>query len=183
MTALIDVEYFKRLPLGVNEKSLPALESLQEFIETASEQVERFCDRRFLSAERTEKVWGSDHNELLLDEWPVTALTSVDWVDTSGVTGSVDVSTLRFKSSGVVEFISRVNGPWRTDRLYTVVYVAGYTMETMPKPVKHAVALWASDLMRPSYAGPSRERPPELVPLTTEQIGELLENFRRRRIG
>lgn len=181
--ALIDVEYFKRLPLGVNEKAMPPLEALEEFIETASEQVEKFCDRKFLSASRVEKVWGSGRNELIVDEYPVTALTSVTWVDTSGVTGTTDTSDLRFNSSGILEFINYVNGPWYQNRLYTITYVAGYALVDIPRPVKHAVALWASDLMRPAFGGPSRERPPELVPLTTEQITELLENYRRRRIG
>lgn len=181
--ALIDVEYFKRLPLGMNEKNLPAHEALVEFIETASEQVERFCDRKFLSSSRTEKVWGSGRNELMLDEWPMTALTSINWVDRAGVTGTVDVAKVRWSSNGILEFIDVKNGPWYKDRLYTVVYVAGYSTADMPRPIKHAVALWASDLMRPAFAGPSRERPPELVPLTTEQITELLENYRRRRLG
>lgn len=180
---LIDVEYFKKLPLGMNEKAMPPLEALTEFIETASEQVEAFCDRKFLSSARTESVWGSGKNELLLDEWPVTAVATVTWVDTSGVTGTVDVSKIRFSSAGVLEFINVVDGPWQKDRRYTVSYTAGYTVGNMPRPIKHAVALWASDLMRPAFGGPSRERPPELVPLTTEQIGELLENYRRRRIG
>lgn len=181
--ALIDVEYFKRLPLGVNEKAMPSLEALTEFIETASEQVEAFCDRKFLSASRVEKVWGSGRNELMVDEWPVTALSSITWVDESGDTGTVTVGDIRFSANGILEFINQTNGPWWTNRLYTITYTSGYTTNNMPRPIKHAVALWASDLMRPSFGGPSRERPPELVPLTTEQIGELLENFRRRRIG
>lgn len=181
--ALIDIEYFKRLPLGINEKAMPQATSLQEFIETASEQVERFCDRKFLSSQRVEDVYGSGEYRLMLDEWPVTALTTVTWVDADGQTGSVDVSLLRFRESGVVEWVDRANGPWYRSRLYTVTYTAGYALSEMPRPIKHAVALWATDLMRPSYAGPSRERPPELVPLTTEQITELLENYRRRRIG
>lgn len=181
--ALIDYEYFMRLPLGLNSKAMPPRESIEEFIATASDQVELFCDRKFLSSSRTEEVRGSGLNELLLDEWPVTALTSIDWVDSSGTTGTVDVSLVRFSESGVLRWINSTNGPWYEDYTYTVVYVAGYALADIPRPVKHAVALWTSDLMRPSFAGPSRERPPELVPLTTEQIGELLENFRRRRIG
>ncbi len=181
--ALIDIEYFKRLPLGVNEKAMPPTEAIIEFIETASEQVERFCDRSFLSATRIETVRGSGAMELMLDEWPVTALTTIATVDDSGTTGSTDVSTIKFRSSGVLEFKNMTTGPWWKGVSYTVTYTAGYTVQTMPRPIKHAVALWATDLMRPAYAGPSRERPPEMVPLTSEQIGELLDNFRRRRIG
>lgn len=181
--ALIDVEYFKRLPLGINEKAMPSLEALEEFIATASDQVERFCDRKFLTGTRVENIRGSSMNELIVDEWPMTALTSVTWVDDNANTGTTDVSTLRFSTAGVIEFKNLINGPWRSDRLYTVTYVSGYALADIPRPVKHAVALWTSDLMRPSFGGPSRERPPELVPLTTEQIGELLENYRRRRIG
>lgn len=181
--ALIDVEYFKRLPLGINEKAMPPIESLQEFIETASEQVELFCDRKFLSSSRVEKVRGTDRTELLLDEWPMTALASVAWIDTSGTTGTTDTSLLDFNTSGVVSFKNVADGPWYSSRLYTVTYTAGYTAETMPRPLKHAVALWVTDLMRPSFGGVSSQRPPEFVPLTSEQIEDLLDNFRRRRIG
>ena len=181
--ALIDIEYFKRLPLGVNEKAMPSIEALTEFIETASDQVERFCDRKFLTQTHVEKVWGSDRHEIMVDEWPMTALTSIAWVDASGDTGTVDTTQVRFSSNGIIEWVNRVNGPWKPDRLYTVTYVAGYALADVPRPVKHAVALWATEMMRPAFGGPSRERPPELVPLTTEQIGELLENFRRRRLG
>lgn len=181
--ALIDVEYFKRLPLGINERAMPPTESLQEFIETASEQVELFCDRRFLSSQRVEEVRGTDRAELLLDEWPVTALTSVTWIDTAGTTGTVDTSLLRFSEGGVVSFKNLTDGPWYSSRLYTVTYTAGYTAESMPRPLKHAVALWTTELMRPSFGGVSTQRPPEFVPLSTEQIEDLLDNFRRRRLG
>lgn len=181
--ALIDVEYFKRLPLGVNEKAMPNLEALAEFLEVASDQVEAYCDRKFLSASRTESLWGSGKSQLILDEWPVTALASVTWVDKAGSSGTEDVSLLRFSSSGVIEWIDSSDGPFYTGRYYTVTYTAGYALADVPRPVKHAVALWATELMRPAFGGVSAQRPPEFVPLSSEQIEDLLDNYRRRRLA
>lgn len=183
MTALIDVEYFKLLPLGVNEKAMPANEALAEFIETASEQVEIFCDRHFLSAQRIEKIRGTDQQSLMVDEWPVTALASLSWTDDLGLTDTIATNLVNFTAAGVLTFIDQRNGPWLKSRVYTVTYTSGYSTQTMPRPVKHAVALWATDLMRPSFGGPSKQMPPEFIPFTESQITELLDGFRRRRMG
>lgn len=180
--ALIDREYFDKLPLGLTKQMQPYMESIDTFLETASEQVEMYCERKFALQTHVEQIWGTGRNKLMLDQYPVTGVTSISFEDDYGGNWTVDTNYVRFHPSGVLEWKFPISqGPWRRDRIYTVTYTAGF--DPVPGPIKHATALWATELMRPNFGGPQPERPAELVPFTTETIGELLENYRRRRIG
>lgn len=180
--ALITKEYFDMLPLGLNKQALPYLESLDTFIQTASEQVEAYCERKFELQEHTDVFWGTGRQKAMLEQYPVQSVSSVTYSDDYGGEYTVDTNYIRVSPSGVIEFKFPITqGPFRRDRIYTVTYMAGFN--PVPGPIKHATALWVTELMRPNYAGPTPERPAELVPLTTEQIIELLDNYRRRRIG
>lgn len=180
--ALIDREYFEKLPLGLTKQMQPYMESIDMFLQTASEQVEAYCERKFELQTHVEQIWGTGRNKIIVDQYPLAGVTSIVYDDNYGGNWAVDANYVRFHPSGVIEWKFPLNqGPWRTDRIYTITYTAGF--DPVPAPVKHATALWATELMRPNFAGPQPERPAELVPFTTEQIGELLENYRRRRIG
>jgi hypothetical protein len=180
--ALIDREYFDKLPLGTTKQMQPFMESVDTFIQTASEQVEAYCERKFELQEHTEHIWGTGRNKLIVDQYPVRSIEGITYEDNFGATYTVDTNYVRFHPSGVLEWKFPITqGPWRRERIYEVTYTAGF--DPVPGPIKHAVALWATDLMRPNFAGPSPAQPAELVPFTTTQIGELLENYRRRRIG
>ena len=180
--ALITREYFEKLPLGLTKQMQPYMESLDLFIETASEQVEAFCERKFERQTHVDVVRGSGHQIMLTEQYPLVSVTSISYDDGYGGTWSVQPEYVRVHPSGQLEWKSPVtNGPWRRDRIYTVTYVAGY--DPIPGPIQHATALWVTDLLRPNFAGPSPERPAELVPFTDETIGRLLDNYIRRRIG
>lgn len=180
--ALITREYFEKLPLGLTKQMQPYIESIDALLETASEQVEAYCERKFALQTHVEQIWGTGNNRLLVDQYPVQSITSITYESDFGGSFTVPTEYVRFHSSGVLEFkFPLTQGPWRRDRIYTVTYTAGY--DPVPYPIQHATALWLTELLRPNFAGPTPERPAELVPFTTEQIGEMLENYRRRRIG
>jgi hypothetical protein len=180
--ALIDRDYFNMLPLGTTKQMQPYMEAIDTFLETASQQVEAYCERKFELQEHVEVLWGTGRQKLIVDQYPVQSIQSVTYEDDFGGSWSHDPNYFRVHPSGVLEWkFPMSQGPWRRDRIYTVTYTAGY--DPVPAPIKHATALWATELMRPNFAGPQPERPAELIPFTTEQIGELLENYRRRRIG
>jgi hypothetical protein len=61
-----------------------------------------------------------------------------------------------------------------------VSYTAGY--ETVPNPIKRAVALQTVQLLRPMYGGPQLDTP-EIVPFADEMIVNLLERYRRKRLS
>lgn len=180
--ALIDREYFDKLPLGLTKQMQPYMESIDMFLQTASDQVEAYCERKFELQTHIETIWGSGTNKIFVDQYPLASVEEVTYEDDFGGIYTVDTNYIRFHPSGILEWkYPMTQGPFYRSRIYTVTYTAGF--DPVPGPVKHAAALWATELMRPNFAGPTPERPAELVPFTTEQIGELLENYRRRRIG
>lgn len=187
---LITVDELKALPVGLKgPRSWPESVDLQSYIDTASTMVENFLDRKIASQSVVETLRGRDSYRLILKEFPATALTSVGWEDdTTGSTGSVDIALLRLDESGILEFKRRgmvnsgyvyANLDWfDRARLYTVTYTAGYN--PVPGPVKHAVALQVSELLRPNFMGPGADVPADLVPLSTQLIVDLLDDYRRR---
>lgn len=190
---LIDSDYFHSLPLGVKgPKAIPDADKLAVLIETASTAVEDFCERKFLLQEHVETLRGKDSYRLILGEYPAASLTSVAWEDdTTGGTGTIDTALLRLTEDGIVEFKRRggintgayyANLDWfDRGRLYTVTYQAGYTAAEMPGPIKHAVALQVTELLQPNYGGPQAEVP-ELVPLSSQLIVDLLDPKYKRRM-
>ena len=178
--ALITLQEFKDLPLGLKDTILSKVgdPGLQSFIDTASKQVENFCNRQLASAEVAQELDGNGEQVMLLREYPVTALTSVTWEDETGQTGTETVSQLRVSEAGVLRWKDPNNGPFWRGRLYTVTYTAGYA--TVPGPIKHAVALWVTELLQPTFNQGANGKPEQLVALSSEQIGELLEEYRRK---
>jgi hypothetical protein len=184
MSNLITLDYFKSLPLGIKTSTLEKLSdtALNNFIATASEQVRKYCDRQFdVTTITNEPHYTKTMRRLVLEQYPVISLTSISWTDDTGQTGTHDPSDFRILPGGIIEWkLTRFPAPFLQGRIYYITYSAGYA--TIPGPVQHATALWVTELLQPAYAGPSNDAP-ELVTLTSQQIGELLESYRRRRIG
>lgn len=179
---LITVDYFTALPLGIRSSSMPSTDTIQSLIDVASEQVERYCDRYFLGGAYSDYVPGMDKMKLVLENYPVKSLTAVTYWDELDMTGTVDVvNKLRlYPTKGIVEWVNYADGPFMRGRTYQVDYSAGYV--TVPLAVQHATALWTAELLQPNFAGPM-DRVPALIPFSSQQIVELLEPYRRRRIG
>lgn len=178
--AHITIEEFKELPLGLKDTIFTKIgeTGLQAFINTASQQVDNYCNRQLASASVAQEIEGNGELMFLLREYPVTALTSVTWEDDNGITGTDDVTDLRVTSSGILKWKNPNDGPFLEGRLYTVTYTAGYV--TIPGPIKHATALWVTELLQPTFNQGSAGKPLQLVELSSEQIGELLEEYRRK---
>src|SRR5687768_16553085 len=182
MVDVITREYFEKLPLGIKKQGMPYMEVIEEFISSASEQVEAYCERKFALQQHVETMYGTGNNRLMLDQYPVQSIDSITYEDSWGGPFTVQTAEVRLHPSGIVDWkYPLTSGPWRRDRLYTVTYTAGF--DPIPGPIKHATALWVTELLRPNWQSPQPERPAELVPLSSEQILDLLENYRRRRIG
>lgn len=180
--ALIDRDYLDKLPLGLKQQMRPYSEAIDMFIESASEQVEAWCDRKLEFQEHTEIYYGNGTNRLVLDQYPAHTITSVTYESTYGGPFTLDSAGLRLHPAGILEFrYPTTLGPWRRDSLYTVKYMAGFN--PVPAPIKHATALWVTELMRPNFGGPQPERTAEIVPFAREQIEILLDPYTRRRIG
>jgi hypothetical protein len=178
--AHITLDEFKALPLGLKDSIFEKIgdPAIQTFINTATTQVDNYCNRQLASAAVEQEMAGTGAQYVILREYPMTALASVTWEDELGQTGTEDVTKLRFTSSGIVSWKNPLYGPFLTSRYYTFTYTAGYT--TIPGPIKQATALWVTELLQPTFNQGQQGKATGLVELSSEQIGELLEEYRRK---
>ncbi len=180
MPKFIDVAYIRNMPLGVPQGSLPSDETLDEYIETASEFVENYLERQITPAVISERIVGSDRYTLILDEYPIVGLSSVTEVGYHNEQNSIDTSNFLVHSkSGMIEWLNKTRY-FRPDRLYVVTYTAG--MNPIPRAIKHATALQVIEMLQPQYAGMTSDNA-ELVPETSAQFVDLLEPYRRKRMA
>ena len=130
-------------------------------IDVVSEQVRLYCFRDrttgFESGTKTEYYDGNDGAEIILKEWPVTALTSVDFVQDDGSLESQDTDGFRYQgSSGRFRYLGSQRGRFTIDadgsttfaafgdspafpggmQNVKVVYTGGYS--TIPDAIKYA---------------------------------------------
>ncbi len=183
MPNLIDVAYFETnmTTLGLKSSFTPQTEALEVLIGDASDWVQNYCARQLAAGSVTEVVrLRNPQRRLLLDEFPVNSLTSVTFESDSGTSEAVDISLIRLLPGAILEWKNIVNGPFRSDGQYTVVYNAGYS--TVPGAVKRATALKVADLLSPLYRG-ANEREVNMVSDIEEKIIDLLEEYRRERLG
>lgn len=190
---LIDATYFNAnmIQLGVKENFAPKDAVLDTLIAEASEWVQNYLKRRIESGEVVELIRGNDRNRLTLDEYPVTAVASAYYEDDAGYSGAVDLTGVRTLAEGILEFkkpwaLDMTNfggtaGPWRSHRLYTITYTAGYV--SIPAVIKRATALKVVDLFTPQYQGARDQRSIDFASKGEEMIVDLLEPYRRQRIG
>lgn len=171
---------FRALPLGVPLRQYTD-EVIENYIEVATQNVENFCERIFESDEYAETFVGDWTSKFLVQNYPITAIDSITYTNiSSGETGTLDVATLIRSdvndASGIVELYGSA---FAGDSLYVITYTAGYV--DLPPAVKHATAVWVSELIKPDFGGVSSDVP-EVVPFSSQQIVELLTPFRRRRL-
>lgn len=161
---------------------------VEYYLTVATAAVEQYTERIFSQETYTEKWRGDASNTHLVYQYPIISATSLeqDTIDTTPVNTAMDVSHLVLDDENVK--IGRVEldsfdasgiSSFSPSSLYTFVYEGGFA--EIPLAVKHATALWCAELLRPDYAG-VRDSAPEIIPMTTEQISELLAQYRRRRI-
>ena len=175
--ALIDIDYFRRQPYGKALDNLPA-EVIEETIDEASQYIEDYLDRNITIRSVTERIIGRRDWTILLDNYPIVALTSVSYERANGEMGTFDNSAfLIHAEAGILEMIDKSDW-FRGDTLYAVTYTAGYA--TVPGPIKRAVVLQTIQLLRPMYSDATLELP-ELV--SEDLIVNLLEKYRRKRIA
>lgn len=177
---------FKDKPLGIALRQYSS-DQLDSFIEIATEQVETFCERVFEQTTYTETFIGDNSNTYLTLQYPLISVTSISetTLETTPTTQTITPSTL-VRTSETDKFGKVRLGPasevgtFSANAKYTIVYTAGYA--TLPPAIKHATALFVSELVKPDYGG-AQDSTPEIIPLTSQQIADMLSIYRRRRIG
>jgi hypothetical protein len=140
LTSLNTAKNFLKIPLA--ETGTDAM--IEIFINAASDDCERYCDRRFAQATYTESHLGRGGNLIVLNQWPIISITELrvdtaaDFSDPETVIDSDDYmigdsdNTLYLKNGKTFPntrgFLS-----------VRVIYVAGYA--TVPSSLEHA-CLW-----------------------------------------
>lgn len=180
---IIDNDFFNThmTQLGLKQSFSPKEEQLDELIIEASEWIENYLRRHVVIADIAEPIRGRGFQRLMLDHWPVTELTSIEFDDDNGISGTVDTSLVRVLSSGILEWKKTASGPWRKERTYNITYSAG--MDPIPSTIKRATALKVVDLFQPQYQGARDTRSVEFISNIEAMIVDLLETYRRDRLG
>lgn len=184
MAYLITPEYFQEqmATLGLKASFAPSAYVLDTLIHEASDWVEGYTDRKFELQTVTEVRYGPPRADkrFLADNYPVVSVVSAYWEDESGFTGAIDVSTLRTRIGGIIEFKGGVSDEFLPNVMYTITYQTGYA--TVPTTVRRATALKVATLLQPQYQGP-QEREIFMTTNLEAMIVDLLEQFRRERFG
>lgn len=182
----ITADEFKNKPLGVALRQYSS-DQLDSLIEIATEQVESYCERIFEQTTYTETFLGDNTATYLTNQYPIISITSLTQTTIAAtpvvttVTGSSLTRTTDHDKYGKI-----ILGPnseitnFSSASKYTIVYTAGYA--SMPPAIKHATALFMSELLKPDYGG-AQDTVPEIIPISSQQIADLLGIYRRRRIG
>lgn len=176
---LIDIDYYRRSPYGIKGGDNMPAETIEEVIAEASDYVRDYLDRDISITTYTERIVGKARFKMLLDNMPIVSLTDVSYTGIASDMGTHSLAGfLIYADAGIIEWIDkRFN--FRSDRLYTVQYTAGYA--TVPGPIKRATALQTMQLMKPAYGGAGPEV--DVVPFADELIVSLLEKYRRKRLS
>jgi uncharacterized phiE125 gp8 family phage protein len=120
-------------------------DNIERLIDRMSAFAGSYCGRKFISASYTKEYDGHDDTILLLDQYPVTAVTSVkidssrefeaaSLVDADDYDLDVDAGLIKLVGIGQTLFPKGLGN-------IQVVYTAGYATNAVPHDLQHAVLL------------------------------------------
>lgn len=184
MAQFLTTDELKSYPLPVTAKQwqLVGEEQLSTTITAASDHLEDYMDRQILTANYTDRRGGTGTHKILLSVYPVTALSSAYSYDGLGTATEWDTSEIYInQDSGMLEFIKRDKYAFTKSYTWEFEYTAGYA--AVPSPVKHAAAYQTVKMLQPLFRGGSQFTETELITDLDDQIIELLEFYKRRRIA
>jgi hypothetical protein len=173
------------LPIPIKDNQWDAIgeEQIQLAIDEAEEYIMDYLDRRIASNYYTERVPGRDRPFLILEEYPITYLSSVYSHDMYGSTEYYDTGDIFVDAdTGMLEWIDKSQNMFEKGKTYIVNYQAGYY--PVPVTIKKALAYQSMEMLQPIFRKTNTTiSMVDLIPNSTEMIVELLEKYRRKRIG
>lgn len=180
----ITADELKAYPLPVTTAQWGKIgdDQLEIIIGYASERIEDWLDRRLINGNYVERRYGSDLPSIILNNYPITALNGVSSYTSSGAYTSWDTSLFRVNATaGIVEFNDAARNAFSKGLSWVFDYDAGY--DEVPGVVKHATALQTVEMLQPIFRGGREFQEVELITELDEQIVDLLDKYKRRRMG
>jgi hypothetical protein len=183
-TQFITPSELRRYPLPVTDKQWDKIDYDQLVAVTAyaSQHVQDYLDRNIFKQQYAQRIRGNNRASLLLEHYPVTSLVSVTHTSTDGVTVTDNNADFLVNGgAGIIEWIDKETNGFYKNFIWTVTYVAGY--DECPGPIKHATALQSLSMLQPLFRGGTDFTEVELVDAIDESIVDMLEKYKRKRIG
>lgn len=129
---------------------------IRQFMAAIRRRTETFLRKSLMTTTWQYKA-DSFEQEMMLPMEPIASITSVQYVDTDGVTQTLDSSGYQFDRKGRIK--PSYDNDWPSTReqydAVTITYVAGWDdREDVPQDIKLAMKLWigACDLNRENIA-------------------------------
>lgn len=184
MTALITSDELKAYSLPVKENQWEKIgdDQIDFIIDAASTAIEDWLDVPVASAYYVERYPGRGYQKLVLDKYPVISLQGVSSVTRREVSATWAPNYFVInQQAGIIFWADREFYSFYDGYDYIVSYRAGFL--TTPTPIKHAVALQTVQMLQPMFRGGSNWTDTKLIPEINEQIVDILEKYKRKRIG
>jgi hypothetical protein len=185
--SFITVDELKDYPLPVKNSMWDKINGvspyqIQKVLDYATQNIKDYLDRDIELTEYVERIFVSKPEpKLILNQYPVTELTSISSTDLYGNIITYSLPSFFSGENGIIEWIDKTRNGFYPTYVYTVSYTAGYA--TIPGPIKHATALQAISMLEPMFRGGTNFAQIDLVEGTEEIIVDMLEKYRRKRIG
>lgn len=146
---------------AIQESSNTYDAELNGFINRASAIIENYCQRKFIQQTYTnEEYGGNGQYRLKLRNWPVTALSTLQWNTSSDFanpdwetldTSDYDLERVNQNDAGLIflasGFVKGINN-------YRVTYTAGYAIDSMPHDIRAAAIELVAYMFRKRKATP-----------------------------
>lgn len=171
VNALVSPDDVKAFLKIASESEDPIIET---FINKASIWANDFTQRLLLSRTLTEYYDGEGETELLLRQYPVTALTNLydDPLRAFGAGTAIDIANnvVLDGEKGIVRLWNQAVA--FNDGIFNVkvVYTAGYALASVPESIKEAVLLYIGNLYRRQYQD-------QRFGVSSETIGDRTTNY------
>lgn len=171
VNALVSTDDAKAFLKIESESEDPIIEG---FINKASIWANDFTQRLLLSRTLTEYYDGEGETELLLRQYPVTALTSLydDTLRAFGAGTAIDIANnvVLDGEKGIVRLWNQAVAFNDGIANVKVVYTAGYALASVPESIKEAVLLYIGNLYRRQYQD-------QRFGVSSETIGDRTTNY------
>jgi hypothetical protein len=180
----ITPDEIKTYPLPVNASQWAKIgdDQLQRAIDTASERISNWLDRKMAVGNYVERYNGSGTGALLLRQYPVITVNSVSSVNLAGTVRLWNINDFRVDAdAGILYFANTGRWAFFRDLDWTVDYNAGFVQ--LPEVVKHATALQTIIILQPMFRGGREFTETKLIEGIDEQIVDMLDELKRRRMS